>query len=280
MKAFRAHLQAISSVSLSANEERYASCCPQEQTIKVFDVLNFDLMNMIKLNFTPMHICFVHKASSFAAILAVSDKETPALRLVRAEQSLVERKSEGAQVVMRLKNDLHEEPISMIKFNKYGNYALSFAGVIPEVWDPETLEVPASIEMMSATDLYELCEMKVVAAEFTAKYLVVLTLDQKLILFHQGSLKLIKVYDESLDQFMQLQGKDDTPDLLKVQASDVERRVSIEKEFLKECTTSYHLPCLSVDETEDLICFGSANGIKCLNLKTDSVTRVLGKSEQ
>ena len=56
VKAYRAHLHPISSVSLSPNEERFATCCPVELSIKVFDVVNFDLINMIKLNFSPFLI--------------------------------------------------------------------------------------------------------------------------------------------------------------------------------------------------------------------------------
>ena len=53
VKTFRVNMSAISSMTLSPNEQRLATCCPTEQSIKVFDVVNFDLMNMIKVNFTP-----------------------------------------------------------------------------------------------------------------------------------------------------------------------------------------------------------------------------------
>lgn len=65
-------------------------------SIKLFDVVNFDLMNMIRLDFTPMQIEFVNKLTNFSSILAVSDRDTSFLRLVKAEMSLVERRAEGA----------------------------------------------------------------------------------------------------------------------------------------------------------------------------------------
>ena len=83
-------------MALSANEERFASCCPGEMSIKLFEVVNFDLMNMIRLDFTPVHIEFVNKLTNFSSILAVSDRDTSSLRLVKAEMSLVERRAEGA----------------------------------------------------------------------------------------------------------------------------------------------------------------------------------------
>lgn len=78
-------------------------------------------------------------------------------------------------MVVKVKSDLHDEPITFVKFNQWGNYAISFAGGVPEVWDPDTLELPSFITMMSETDLFELCETIVIAAEFSEFYLAVLT---------------------------------------------------------------------------------------------------------
>lgn len=50
---------------------------------------------MIKLNFTPLHLAFVNKLSmSFAPLLAVTDKESPAIKIIKAEQNLIDKKSE------------------------------------------------------------------------------------------------------------------------------------------------------------------------------------------
>jgi hypothetical protein len=56
--------------------------------------------------------------------------------------------------------------------------------------------------MMSDTDLFELCDMgRVIAAEFSSEYLAVLTNDSKLVLFNQSSLKLVKIFNESIENF-------------------------------------------------------------------------------
>ena len=53
---------------------------------------------------------------------------------------------------------------------------------------------------MSDTDLFELCDMgRVIAAEFSSEYLAVLTNDSKLVLFNQSSLKLVKIFNESIE---------------------------------------------------------------------------------
>ena len=61
VKTFRVNMSAITCMCLSPNEQRLATSCSAEQSIKVFDVANFDLMNMIKVNFVPTLICFVNK---------------------------------------------------------------------------------------------------------------------------------------------------------------------------------------------------------------------------
>ena len=142
VKTFRANMAAISSMCISANQLRLATCCPEEKSLKVFDVVNFDLMNMIKVNFTPNLMQFVSKQNMFAPILAVTESESPSIRLIRAEQQLQEKKSEGTQVVMKVKIDMHDQPVTFMRFNHFFNYAVSFAGGVPEVWDPETLELP------------------------------------------------------------------------------------------------------------------------------------------
>ncbi len=133
--------------------------------------------------------------------------------------------------------------------------------------------------MMSDTDLYELSEMKVIVAEFSPSNLAVLTLDQRIFLFNSRTLKLIKSFNESIDHFQLSQSKGDYPELLKVPATDVVRRVLIEHELEKEWANGNCLPSLQFDETGDYLCYATPCGIKFLNLKTNRLSRVTGKNE-
>ena len=86
VKTFRAHLSKISGVALSQNEQRLATVCPAEESMKLFDVVNFDIMHMAKLDFIPTVCEFVNKASSFSPILAIGEQDQSIIRLVNAEQ--------------------------------------------------------------------------------------------------------------------------------------------------------------------------------------------------
>jgi peptidylprolyl isomerase domain and WD repeat-containing protein 1 len=72
VKTFRAHLTKVSGCSLSSNEARLATVCSKDSALKMFDVVNFDLMHMIKLKFTPEVCEFINKSSSFSSLLAIS----------------------------------------------------------------------------------------------------------------------------------------------------------------------------------------------------------------
>ncbi|OAX37556.1 hypothetical protein K503DRAFT_226461 [Rhizopogon vinicolor AM-OR11-026] len=70
VKHFRAHMSPITGVSASA-----------DGSAKVFDVVNFDMINMIKLGFTP-HTCrWVHKRGQAQGLLPVSEQGTDTIRL-------------------------------------------------------------------------------------------------------------------------------------------------------------------------------------------------------
>jgi hypothetical protein len=120
---------------------------------------------------------------------------------------------------MKVKTDMHDQPVTFLRFNHFFNYAVSFAGGVPEVWDPETLELPEWLEMMSDTDLFKLVETSVIAVEFSAEHMAVLSLDLKLRIFDARTLKLLKVFNENLENFILNQQGD--VDMLKVPNSEV-----------------------------------------------------------
>ena len=72
VKTFKAHLGKITGCSLSSNEMRLGTVCQKDQSLKIFDVMNFDLMHMIKLKFIPDICEFIQKSSSFSSLMAIT----------------------------------------------------------------------------------------------------------------------------------------------------------------------------------------------------------------
>ena len=63
VKTYRAHLNRITGVALSQNEERLATVSTLDMSFKLFDVINFDLIHMVKLSFAPSICSFVEKSN-------------------------------------------------------------------------------------------------------------------------------------------------------------------------------------------------------------------------
>jgi peptidylprolyl isomerase domain and WD repeat-containing protein 1 len=88
--------------------------------MKLFDISSFDVIHMVKLDFTPSACEFVHKKTAFSPLLAIADTLSPKIKLLKAEQSQSEKKS---AVVVEL--SIHESPVRLIKFNPVYNLAVS-----------------------------------------------------------------------------------------------------------------------------------------------------------
>ncbi len=73
VKTFRAHQGKITGASLSSNELRLGTVSSKDSALKIFDIVNFDMMHMIKLKFVPDQCEFIHKKSSFSAVVAISE---------------------------------------------------------------------------------------------------------------------------------------------------------------------------------------------------------------
>ena len=115
VKTFRAHLNKISGVALSQNEQRLATVCQAEESLKLFDVVNFDIMHMTKLGFVPTVCEFVNKVSSFSQVLAIGELGKPVIRLVNAEAEAGE--DSGNAVASIVLDALHDAPVRLIKYN-------------------------------------------------------------------------------------------------------------------------------------------------------------------
>lgn len=70
-KSFRAHLSPITGIAVSQDGMRLATCSGPEHSVKIFDVCTFDMINMLKFDFAPDSICFVHRSNTPESILAM-----------------------------------------------------------------------------------------------------------------------------------------------------------------------------------------------------------------
>lgn len=108
---------------------------------------------------------------------------------------------------------MHSAPIRLLKFNANLDLVISAddKGVI-EIWDPETFDFPSDekrllFELMSETDYYELPKNKTcgLSCAFNSKgnLLAIFCRDRKIRIFNFRTGKLIKVYNETLETYIE-----------------------------------------------------------------------------
>uniref|UniRef100_A0A1I8BKA3 WD_REPEATS_REGION domain-containing protein n=1 Tax=Meloidogyne hapla TaxID=6305 RepID=A0A1I8BKA3_MELHA len=105
VKHFRCHLKEFSDITVNHNGSLIATCCTQDRSVKVFDVVNFDMINMFKFEFNPKIVCFVHQGSDLVNALAVSDANSGNIIIVD---------SNGNNEPICLLDKLHQRPVILI----------------------------------------------------------------------------------------------------------------------------------------------------------------------
>lgn len=83
VKHFRSHLQPITSLSVNANGS-YLCTASIDKSIKIFDVINFDMINQIsKLDFVPLHTEWIHApGDAIASLAAYVDSQFNAITIL------------------------------------------------------------------------------------------------------------------------------------------------------------------------------------------------------
>jgi peptidylprolyl isomerase domain and WD repeat-containing protein 1 len=130
VKQLKAHQGKISGISVSKSGLYLATCSYKDESLKIFDISNFDMIYFMKLSFIPHHCEFITKVKDPNLVIAISEKETGNIHLVRSES-----KGEISKTV-----NIHSNPITSIKYNEDYDTVISTdnSGMI-EYWDPKTL---------------------------------------------------------------------------------------------------------------------------------------------
>ncbi|PHH70067.1 hypothetical protein CDD82_7357 [Ophiocordyceps australis] len=274
VKQFQAHNGDVRSVSVSRDGKSFATA-GADQTIKIFDVITFDLLAMVALDYVPQCVCWVHGKGASLPLLAVSDES-------KAVIYLYDGHGEREQPLHTIKG-LHRSPVHLMALNdEYGCVVSADHGGMVEYWRPSgNYDKPDNVfGYKSATDLFDFKKAKSVPTCLclspNGKRLATFSLpDRKIRIFDFATGKLHRTYDESLQATEEMQRAGADSD--KLDAVDFGRRLAQEKEL--ESQTLRHKANIVFDESGHLIMFGSMMGIKVLNTYTNQVIKTYGKDE-
>lgn len=272
-KHFRSHLGPIEGLAVSLDG---LLCCTisNDQSVKIYDVVNYDMMAMIGLPYVPGSAEWVYKQGDVKARLAISDRNSLVVHIYDA------RAGSNEPIISK---EIHLEPVKVMKYNPVFDTVISVdAKGLIEYWSPTTLKFPESevkFRLKSDTNLFEIvkCKTSVSTMEVSpdGKQFSITSPDRRIRVFWFRTGKLRRVYDESLEVAQDLQ-RSDAP-MYRLEAIDFGRRMAVDKEIEK--TETAPQPNAIFDESSNFLIYATLLGIKVVNLQTNKVARILGKVE-
>ncbi|KAF2842888.1 peptidyl-prolyl cis-trans isomerase cypE [Patellaria atrata CBS 101060] len=274
VKEFRAHTGEIKSVSVSSDGRSFATA-GADKTVKIFDVITFDLLSMLTLEAIPKCVCWVHRRGASFPILAVSTEADSSIQLY-------DGRGENQQPIHTLKG-LHRRPVSVMAFNNEYDCVISAdEGGMLEYWrSGGDYEKPDNVwSMKSSTNLFEFKKAKSVPISINiskpgTQFATFSFPDRKVRLFDFASGKLYRTYDESLETISEMQQAGTA--LQKLEDVEFGRRLAVEREI--ENPAVRNRINVTFDETGYFILYGSLLGVKVINTLTNRVVKVYGKEE-
>lgn len=274
VKEFKAHQGEIKSVSVSADGRSFATC-GADQTVKIFDVVTFDLLAMIPLGFTPQCVCWVHRRGASFPLLAVSDGTTSLIHVY-------DGRGEKNEPIHTVKS-LHRSPVTNMAFNDAFDCVVSSdeRGMV-EYWRPSgNYDKPDNVfAFKSSTDLFDFKKAKSTPASLTispdGKQFATYSLpDRKVRIFDFATGKLYRTYDESLAVIEEMHQTGSGP--RKFESVEFGKRLATEKQV--ESPGLRNKPNVIFDETGNFILYGSMYGVKVVNTYTNQVVKTFGTDE-
>ncbi|PCH40031.1 peptidyl-prolyl cis-trans isomerase [Wolfiporia cocos MD-104 SS10] len=281
VKHYRAHLAPIVGVSASADGQLFASIA-EDGTAKVFDVVNFDMINMIQLGFTPHACCWVHRRGQAQGLLAVSERETGTIRLYDGR---------GNGQPLETVDKLHRFPVHIMTYSdRYDTVISADEGGFVEYWQPsEPFDLPKNVPGLwsykSTTDLYEFKKSKstptcITLSPDSSSFVTFSLPDRQIRTFSFLSGKLTRKYDESLAAIQDMQQAGTA--IYKVEDMEFGRRLAVERE-LELPGPDGVIPGRWInaiwDESGAFVLYPTLLGIKVVNTVTNRVVRLFGKDE-
>jgi peptidylprolyl isomerase domain and WD repeat-containing protein 1 len=274
VKEFRAHTGEIKSVSVSADGRSFATA-GSDKTVKIFDVVTFDLLAMLSLDYTPKAVCWVHGRGASFPQLAVSSEENSWIRIH-------DGRGENLEPLQTLKT-VHRVPVSLMAYNSNYDCMVSVdEGGMVEYWRPNgNYDKPDNVwPLKSSTSLFEFKKTKCVPTSLTVspmgKHFATFSFpDRKVRVFDFVTGKLHRTYDESIETITSMQQAGTAVQHLE----DMEfgKRIGIEKELDQPSLRSR----LNVifDETSNFVLYSSMYGVKVINILTNKLVKLYGQEE-
>ncbi|VDN95041.1 unnamed protein product [Brugia pahangi] len=275
VKHFRCHLHAFSHLTVNHNGTLMATVCMQDKSVKIFDISNFDMINMLSTEFAPRTAAWIHQGNDVIQALAISDSDSGKIYIYDGK---------GDDRPIHVLDKIHSNSVKFIEYNLHFDCAISVdtKGML-EYWSGPKREYqfPDNVKWTykTDTDLYEFVKVKApprcLLISPNGKLFAAVGADRRIRIFGFASGKLIKVIDETMRFYIDQAAANKNYGL---QNMEWNRRVALEKELDRDENTFQHLS-ICFDETSNFLIYPTPIGIKVYNLYTDEIIREIGKNE-
>ncbi|KAJ1732145.1 Peptidyl-prolyl cis-trans isomerase cyp15 [Coemansia sp. Benny D160-2] len=275
VKTFRAHLGLITAFAVSVDGQMLATASA-DRTVKIFDIVNFDMIGIIDTEFIPGALCWVRDPLDQSACVLVTDSDAPVAYLFDPYSGTKPK---------RTIDKVHRQPIMLVAYNPTAECVVSVdKGGTVEYWaleEPFALPELVDFTLKSQTDLYEFKKSKCVPNSIVFSpdfelFACTSTTDSSIRIFVFSTGKLYRKFDESIGANNSIQ-QSDKGSKFKLDDMEFGRRLATENELLK--SSEARNTNVVFDSSGRLLLFPSLFGIKVISLLTNKVVCVLGRPE-
>jgi peptidylprolyl isomerase domain and WD repeat-containing protein 1 len=272
-KEYRAHEGKIQSSSVSADGALFASAGDEDdKTVKLFDVVTFDLLSILNLEQVPSCVCWVYRRGS-SPLLAVATGKVI---------HIYDGRGESPTPIHTLPSLHRAEVVAMAYNPAYDCVVSADASGMVENWTPRNgYEKPDNVfQMKSTTNLFDFKKAKsapcCIAISPSGHQFATLSFpDRKIRIFDFPTAKLHRSYDESIETIMAMQQAGTAA--VKLEEVEFGRRMAVERDLDSPGVRSRIN--LVFDESGHFIVYGSLYGVKIINTLTNRVVKTYGKDE-
>jgi peptidylprolyl isomerase domain and WD repeat-containing protein 1 len=269
VKHFRSHVGLIRGMAASV-DGAFLATVAEDQSLKMYDIVNFDMISMVKLAYQPSACEWVSRKGAADGVVAVAADDAPAIRLYRARSGSADPVGESGTV--------HFAPVRLMRYNHFFHTVVSMdtKGMV-EYWDPDDFSFPeraVRFSLKSETSLYEFCKKKTkptsLAFSADGTQFVCMAEDRHVRVFNFQTGKLRVQYDEGPTnaQRVQQQGEE----RYHLDPMEFGRRMAVEQSIEQPSNAIF-------DESGHFIIYSTMLGIKIINTHSHQVSRLLGKVE-
>lgn len=272
VKHFRAHIGEIQDIVCNFNGTLLCSIST-DKTLKVFDVINFDMINMMRLDFVPRSCMWIHNSFDPLANLALSVEKSNEIMILDGK---------GSKDPLRTLHKVHFHPVHLIRYSAALSCCISIdeSGMLEYWYSPQKdCSFPddlVTFESKMDTDLYEFAKDKTrvndLAISPNGQHFATTSSDRRVRLFKFSTGKILRVFDESLSHIHCLQNEKKL-----MSNTDFARKIALENEIDSSNSLSREKICF--DKSGYFILYPSVLGVKMVNWKTNRCVRILGKME-